>query len=121
MDVTPVISEGKKVIKSYGSGLFKVNEDEYNSSIIISSDNVIKIAAKSLEDLTQDSFSDFPEDIEILLIGGGENHPPIRNDLIDFFRKKDINIEFMGTGAACRTYNVLLSEERSVAAALIII
>lgn len=56
---------------------------------------------------------------EILLIGCGSRArfiaPPLRQAL----RDAGITIDAMDTGAACRTYNVLLAEERRVAAALV--
>jgi len=59
------------------------------------------------------------DSIEILLIGTGVNLVPIPDTLRWRFRENRIMADPMGTGAAVRTYNVLLAEGRAVAAALI--
>jgi uncharacterized protein len=58
-------------------------------------------------------------EIEILLIGTGDKIDFLPIEVEAALRDKNISFEYMDTGAACRTYNVLLSEERSVAAFLI--
>lgn len=57
----------------------------------------------------------------ILLIGTGKSMLPAPKALRLICQKAGIALEAMDTGAACRTYNVLLTEERAVAAALIAI
>jgi uncharacterized protein len=57
--------------------------------------------------------------IEILLIGTGEAMTPLSGEARRTLREVGIEPELMATGPAVRTYNVLLSEERAVAAALI--
>jgi uncharacterized protein len=57
---------------------------------------------------------------QILLLGTGKTHcfPPA--ELMGAVLKQNVGLEVMTTDAACRTYNVLVSEGRSVVAALII-
>jgi len=57
--------------------------------------------------------------VRILLIGTGKSMLPMPMTWRAMAREADVALEAMDTGAACRTYNVLLTEERSVAAALI--
>ena len=57
--------------------------------------------------------------IELLLLGCGRRMAPPPSGLRQALRQAGIVLEVMDTGAACRTYNVLLSEERRVAAALL--
>ncbi len=57
--------------------------------------------------------------VEILLIGCGPNFLLPPKVLREQLRKYGVCLEWMDTGAACRTFNVLLTEERRVAAALI--
>jgi uncharacterized protein len=59
------------------------------------------------------------EAIEILLVGTGSDLVPLAPDLRSRLRAAGIGADPMATGAAVRTYNVLLAEERAVAAALI--
>jgi uncharacterized protein len=59
--------------------------------------------------------------VELLLLGCGSRPAPLKSELRASLRVRGIVLELMDTGAACRTYNVLLAEERRVAAALIAI
>jgi uncharacterized protein len=58
-------------------------------------------------------------DVSILLLGCGKRMGSVPLALREGLRARGVVVEPMDTGAACRTYNVLLSEERRVAAALI--
>ena len=57
--------------------------------------------------------------IEILLIGCGEHTKLIEPNLLADVKNAGISVEPMNTGAACRTFNILIAEDRRVAAALI--
>ena len=57
--------------------------------------------------------------IEILLIGSGGAFEMAPAALTQALSARSIALESMDTGAACRTYNVLMAEDRRVAAALI--
>jgi uncharacterized protein len=59
------------------------------------------------------------EAVEILLVGTGKDLLRLPPPLRDVFKEKHISADTMSTGAAVRTYNVLLAEDRAVAAALI--
>lgn len=59
------------------------------------------------------------ESVELLLIGCGAEFGPEPAGLRAALKEAGIGLEWMDTGAACRTYNVLVGEERRVAAALI--
>lgn len=122
MDITPLIPQGRKVLNGYGGGSFTVNEEDINGNIFISPENVISWNVNNPEEITSDDFAELlskEKDIELILIGCGEKHKVISSELRNYFRSRDINVEMMTTSAACRTYNVLLSEERKVSAALI--
>jgi len=74
------------------------------------------------EDLHKSNFSKLFEEadaIEILLLGTGTDLVPINPDLREEFRSANISADSMNTGAAARTFNVLLAEGRAVAAALL--
>ena len=57
--------------------------------------------------------------IDILLIGTGDAMTPLPRGIREALEAAGLFPELMSTGAAVRTYNVLLSEERAVAAALV--
>ncbi len=62
---------------------------------------------------------DAPEPVDILVVGCGQAFAPPPKGLRENLREVGIGLEWMDTGAACRTFNVLLIEDRQVAAALI--
>lgn len=57
---------------------------------------------------------------EVVLLGTGEKHHFVHPNLIKALTLKGIPLECMSTAAACRTYNILMSEGRNVLAALIV-
>jgi uncharacterized protein len=59
------------------------------------------------------------DDIDVLLIGIGPDIAAIPRDLREALRERQVIVEAVNTGSAIRTYNVLLAEQRAVAAALI--
>lgn len=59
------------------------------------------------------------QDIEVLLIGTGDGMRVLPKELREAFRQAGISVDPMSTGAAVRTYNIMLLESRAVAAALI--
>jgi uncharacterized protein len=58
-------------------------------------------------------------DFDLLLIGYGDRQDDVPQDLASRLRAEGVPSELMGTGAACRTYNLLAAEGRRVAAALL--
>lgn len=126
MDITPLIPTGKKIIKGYGDGAFRINEDErYEGDIVITSQQVMPVVLKQGDEVSLApetivaSLNALKEDIEIVLLGMGSDHQPVTEAIRTIFRERGIALESMSTGAACRTYNVLLSEGRQVAAILV--
>ncbi|MCU7959254.1 MAG: Mth938-like domain-containing protein [gamma proteobacterium symbiont of Bathyaustriella thionipta] len=110
------------LIHSYEDGLVRINNQSWQSSLIVSPQTLINNwRPSSIEQLQDDDFAAVIElQPEFLILGTGKTQafPPIRcySSLI----QAGIHVEFMNTGAACRTFNIMLSEDRPVAAALII-
>lgn len=122
MDITPLIPKDKKIITGYGDGAFKINNLSHQGSVIIHPDAVLEWNVAGATDINIESLSGIlnaAADIELLIIGCGEEHIKLTSGISSAFRNKNISVEIMTTGAACRTYNVLLSEGRQVAAALV--
>ena len=119
-DVTPLIPAGRQVVDSYGRNGFHVSGVAYEGAILVTADATLAWSVASLADVTLDSLSVlFGRGIEILLLGCGPRMAPIPRELRAGLKAKGIVVDPMDTGAACRTYNVLLAEERRVAAALL--
>jgi len=72
-------------------------------------------------DITFDSLAEAvgAADVDILIIGCGAAFEPPPKGLRGGLKEEGVALEWMDTGAACRTFNVLLAEDRAAAAALI--
>lgn len=122
MDITPLVPKGRQVLTGYGAGGFKINNEFVQGSLLVFPENLIAWNAASAGQITAMSLQpvlDAAETVELLLVGTGASIVPLDPDIRALFKSKGITIEVMDTGAACRTYNVLLAEERRVAVALI--
>jgi len=121
-DVTPSIGEGVKSLDSYGPGRFTISGQLVKGSIIISEQNLIGWNVKTFSELNIDSFTEFfalEDKPKILLIGCGQTTQLIPHEIRNYIKNLGITLDFMSTGAAARTYNIMHSEGRQVAAALI--
>ncbi len=125
MDLTsPKFVPGQQVIEAYGGGGFRVSGTSYRGSVLVLPEITLSWPVLDLADLTFESFQElFLQDFsaEILLLGCGPSLGLMTADLRAAVRAQGPVIEPMDTGAACRTFNVLMMEGRSVAAALIAI
>lgn len=122
MDITPLIPAGRQLIQGYGDGGFNVSGTRYQGSVLIFPGRTIAWPVASMADISADSFAalrDAEAPLDIMILGCGKQMLPLRSALRQELRALGVVIETMDTGAACRTYNVLLAEERRVAAALI--
>lgn len=124
MDITPLVPKHLQVIEKYGDKKFTITKQEYEGSVFVFAENVISWQVTKSEEIslaTLEPLLQYADDLEVVLIGGGDHHYRLPNELLTTFKEKNILIETMNTGAACRTFNVLLSEGRKVAAALVAI
>jgi uncharacterized protein len=124
MDITPLIPEAHYVINSYGEGGFVVNKQDHNGPIVIFPEAIEAWDVNVFEDIDEASLAPIiakADVLDVVLIGTGETQQFPSQELRFALKKHGINAEFMDTGAACRTYNVLLSEGRRMAAALLAI
>lgn len=123
MDISPMVPKDRKLIDSYGAEGFRISGELFTSSIILLPDRVLAWNVTTMDELTIDKlapiFAGAP-DLEILLLGCGLKGALPPKDLRLAIRERGPVLDSMDSGAACRTYNVLLAEERRVAAALIL-
>lgn len=113
---------GRPAIDAYGNGGFRFADMSHRGSILCLPSGVHGWEPNDPDALSVTDFDRvFAEggEIEILLVGMGRNLVPLPGDLRQLFRQSKISADPMSTGAAVRTYNVLLAEDRAVAAALI--
>ncbi|MFA5083005.1 MAG: Mth938-like domain-containing protein [Hydrogenophilaceae bacterium] len=112
---------GINVITAYGDGFVEVNRERRTRSLILLPDNLADWPVPDFDALSREHLAMLVEfRPALILLGSGRRHrfphPDLYRDLI----AAGIGLEHMDTGAACRTYNILATEGRQVAAALII-
>lgn len=113
---------GSNVIRAYHRDGISVNGEMFQKSLVVAPNQIIPDwPVTSVDDLSTELLQELVEHTpEVILIGTGQQiqfpHPEIYAPIV----RQRIGVEFMDTGAACRTYNILLSEERKVIAGIII-
>ncbi len=113
---------GRAPVDAYGNGGFRFAGMSHRGSILCLPSGVHGWQPRDPLSLVRDDFAlvfSEAEGIEILLIGAGTEPKPLPAALRQLFRDARISVDTMSTGAAVRTYNVLLAEDRAVAAALV--
>jgi uncharacterized protein len=116
------INPGQMVFSSYGDDYVSINGQRFSQPIVVSANQIFTDwTASSFEQLTAEHFAYFVALApEVIIFGTGATHqfppPALYRSLID----ARIAIEFMNTQAACRTYNILVAEDRKVIAAVLI-
>lgn len=122
VDITPPPAAGRQVINAYGDGGFRIGNERYEGAVIVLPDRTRTWAVGEFDDLAPADFEPLRRAepaVELLVLGTGTRLRRLPRDLEAQIRAWGISVELMDTGAACRTYNVLLLEERRVAAALL--
>ena len=110
------------VVRGYAPGVLRIGERELARSVIVSAQTLIEdwrpqhIGELTAADL-EPALALAPQ---VLLLGSGARQVFPPPELLARLYAARIGFEVMDTGAACRTYNVLVGEGRDVAAALII-
>ncbi len=113
---------GRQVVQAYGDGGFRIAGTAYRGSVLVFPERtepwpVVDAAAITFAALCPVvEGGDRPD---LLLIGCGASFGPPPKALGKALREAGIGLEWMDTGAACRTFNLLLAEDRRLAAALI--
>ncbi|HUQ09552.1 MAG TPA: Mth938-like domain-containing protein [Steroidobacteraceae bacterium] len=122
MQFTQHNPEGLNVIRSYGADFVTVNGEEIRTSCIVGPDTLIRDwpprDVPSLEVVHLAPLLELSPEVVVLSTGARQQFP--RAALRAEFATRKIGIEVMEIGAACRTYNVLVSEGRKVLAAVLL-
>ena len=110
------------VVRGYVPGQLRIGEREFGRSVIVSARTLIENwRPQRIDELTA---ADLEPVLalrpQVLLLGSGPRQVFPARDLLAQLYAARVGFEIMDTGAACRTYNVLVAEGREVAAALII-
>ncbi|MSO70157.1 MAG: hypothetical protein EXQ98_07790 [Alphaproteobacteria bacterium] len=122
MDITPTIPSDRQYVQRYDAFGFRVTGVELSGSVIVLPDRTVSWPINQLDEVDLASLQVAIEAVpkpEILILGCGRRGAPPDMSLRAALKAHGIALEMMDTGAACRTYNVLLGERRLAAAALI--
>jgi uncharacterized protein len=122
MEMAPLQPAGRQLILGYGKGGFLVSDVQWRGAILVFADRVLPWAVTGLREVSLASFApvrEYEPIPDIVLIGTGARMAMLPSALRAELKSLGLAIETMDTGAACRTYNLLVGEERRVAAALL--
>ena len=121
MAIEPVAPADRQFIQGYGPGRFRVSGVEHRGSIIVTPEQTVPwpAAAAALDEAEAAEIIAAAEGAEILLLGTGPRTQQPLPAQRQALRAAGLVVDAMDTGAACRTYNVLVMEGRRVAAALV--
>jgi uncharacterized protein len=110
-------------IDAYGGGGFRLDGARHDGSLLIVGDAAQAWTVSSLAELTPESLQPVLDagraEVEFLLLGVGARNAQPPRPVREALQLAGIGLEFMDTPAAARLYNVLTSEGRRLAAALI--
>ncbi len=122
IEIRPAHFPGRAPIDAYGNGGFRFAEMSHRGSLLLLPSGINGWEPEDAKELTLAHFDKVlaeAQHIEVLLIGTGDGMRVLPRELRAAFRDAGISVDPMSTGAAVRTYNIMLSESRAVAAALI--
>ena len=118
---SPTARPGRPFIAAYGNGGFRIGDQAHAGSILVLPDRALAWAAPEFAALAESDLAPVIAAggaVELLLLGCGARMLPPSPALRAALRRHAIALEAVDTGAACRTFNLLLAEDRRVAAAL---
>ncbi len=113
---------GQVPIEAYGNGGFRFAGMSHQGSILCLPDAIEAWPVQGLDTLTVATLAPILETshhLDLVLLGTGAEHRWPVDAVRQAFREAGIGLDVMSTGAAARTWNVLIAEGRPVAAALI--
>ncbi|MFP4097199.1 MAG: Mth938-like domain-containing protein [Alphaproteobacteria bacterium] len=124
MDITPLIRRNQQVIQTYKSGVFKISNVVYDHPVYVDADEVLcwNISGCALGDIKPAHLHLIEEragSLDVVLFGTGSKSALLPDHLRDAFCTMGVAVDSMNTGAACRTFNVLMAEGRRVSCLLI--
>ena len=121
MKLTDETQRGTNFIRAYEAGEIRVGERAIRSNCIVTADQILDWTPESVEAMTIDDIEPVLQLApEIVILGTGALQRFPDPSLMGAILSRGIGCEVMTTSAACRTYNVLVGEDRKVAAVLLL-
>ena len=115
MNLTEVHFAGSKAIDGYGPGFFRIGDQRFHGSVLVLPERVQGWGG--VEDSA--ALESLVGVVDVVFVGMGAEIAHLPTALRARLESLGLGVEVMNSPAACRTYNVCLSEGRRVAAALI--
>jgi uncharacterized protein len=117
------IGTAKYTIRAYESGSITVNDQKITRSAVIMPEKLLPDwAPQVISELTSAHLLEILEhQPELVLLGTGKHLTFPTPELRSVIMSRGVGLEVMDTASACRTYNILSSEDRNVAAAIMMI
>ena len=117
-----MVPAGRQLIQSYGDGRFRIAGQVHQGSVLVFPERTLPWPVTGVDGITLDSLAEVTasgQAADILIIGCGPAFLPVPKGFREGLKAAAVALEWMDTGAASRTFNVLLAEDRACAAALI--
>lgn len=122
IQIRPAHFPGRAPIDAYGNGGFRFAEMSHRGSLLCLPSGIHGWDVAEGQVLTVEHFKmviEQADQIGVLLFGSGTSMKLLSADVRAALKDAGISLDVMNTGAAVRTYNIMLSEERPVAGAFI--
>jgi uncharacterized protein len=121
MKLTDETLAGINLVRAHSPGEIRVGETVIRHSCLLRADRLVQWRPRTLDALTLEDLEPiFELQPEIVVLGTGTRQRFPDAKLLGSVLARGIGCEVMNTAAACRTYNVLVSEDRPVVAALLL-
>lgn len=108
-------------IESYDTGVIEVAGEAYHQAILVKTNTVLPLNVENCQVLSEEFLEKLLQDMplpELIVVGTGDKQQFLPPKLQVLIAKKRIGLEMMATPSACRTFNILVSENRKVWAIL---
>jgi uncharacterized protein len=122
MEFSDNTATGRQVIEAYGDGIFRVSGALHHGSVLVFVDRTLAWPVSDMSEISLESLVPVAQAeprVEVLLLGCGAAAALVPKALREALRAEGVVVEAMDTSAACRTFNLLMAENRRAAAALI--
>jgi len=115
MRLTEIIYNDARPVDGYGPGFFRIGGQVYEGPVVVFPDGIGPWGGYADAALLLEKSAE----IDVIFVGTGAEIAHVPADFRAALEGAGLGVEIMASPAACRTYNVLLSEGRRVALALI--
>ena len=122
MPLAEDIVDNSHRFSAYGAGSVSINEAVYRQSLVVTASEILSPwPVSSIADIDADTLAPiFATAPAVVLLGTGERQRFPEARIFALFGERGIGLEVMDNGALCRTFNILVAEDRAVTAAVIL-